>query len=69
MVLNQVAAVLFDYIRDVIYNPVNADLDIDDLPEEFENLGKGLKYFVECVIETRELAHDLAKGNLTGAMP
>jgi len=67
--MDQVAAVLFDYIKNVIYDPAKAELDTESLPEDFENLGKGLKYFVECVMETRELASDLAKGNLTGATP
>jgi diguanylate cyclase (GGDEF)-like protein len=53
----------------VIYSPDNARLDIDKLPEDFRELGEGLKYFAECLIETRDLAKALAKGDLNGKLP
>ena len=60
---------LFNYLRDVIYDPANASLDIESLPENFRDLGGGLQYFAECVIEAKELAQALSKGDLTGQLP
>ncbi|MDR2578373.1 MAG: response regulator [Chitinispirillales bacterium] len=56
-------------MRDVIYEPANAVLDIEKLPEGFQDLGSGLQYFAECVIETNRLARSLSKGDLTDELP
>ncbi|MDR3255653.1 MAG: diguanylate cyclase [Synergistaceae bacterium] len=64
-----VADILFAYLRDVIYSPDKASMDLETLPEEFQNFGKGLLYFVECVMETTALAKDLSKGELSGKWP
>ena len=61
--------VLFNYLSNVIYDPSKAVLDVEKLPEEFQDLGNGLQYFSECVIETKTLAQALAKGDLTGKLP
>ncbi|MCL2231564.1 MAG: diguanylate cyclase [Treponema sp.] len=66
---DSVAEYLFSYLRDVIYNPEKAVLDIAKLPEEFQDFGKGLKYFAECVMEGNDLARALSKGDLTGKLP
>ena len=63
------AALLFNYLRDVIYDPVHASLDPAELPEEFVDLGKGLMYFIHLVNEATTMAKELAKGNLHGSMP
>lgn len=55
---------LFDYLRDVLYSPADATLDIDSLSEDFKDLGKGLVYFGQSLTETRVLAKELSKGNL-----
>jgi diguanylate cyclase (GGDEF)-like protein len=60
---------LFEYLRDLIYNPSKARLDVSQLPEEFVMLGKGLVYYAECVAETTALARDLSKGELDGKTP
>ena len=31
--------ILFNYLRDVLYEPKNADLDVEKLPEEFKKFG------------------------------
>ena len=67
--MNSVAKAMFDYIHDVIYDPDSASLNLEDLPDDFLDFGKGLLFFGKCVIETRELAKALAKGNLTGEIP
>ena len=60
---------LFNFLHDVIYDQSNAFLNIDDLPEDFINLGSGLQYFAECVMETKELAQSLSRGILNGKLP
>ena len=49
--MDPVAEILFNYLHDVIYNPTNAMLDIESLPEGFQDFGNGFRYFAECVIE------------------
>ena len=69
IILADVAEELFSYLRDVIYDPANASLDVGNLPENFRDLGGGLQYFAECVIEAKELAQALSKGDLAGQLP
>jgi len=66
---NNAAENLFSYLHNVIYDHNNASLDIDHLPEDFINLGSGLQYFAQCVIETKELAQALSRGVLNGKLP
>jgi signal transduction histidine kinase/DNA-binding response OmpR family regulator len=61
--------VLFDYLRDVIYNPTKAKLDPDSLPGEARNLGLGIMFLAECIRETRAFANSLARGDLGAQMP
>ena len=68
-VASPVADALFNYLSDVIYNPANAALDIESLPEDFRDFGSGLRYFAELVMETKVMAQALAKGDLTGKIP
>ena len=64
-----IADILFAYLKDIIYNPVNAHLNADELPDDFKDLGKGLQYFCNCLVEASALAKELAKGNLDCPMP
>ncbi|MCL1980722.1 MAG: hypothetical protein FWG62_06570, partial [Proteobacteria bacterium] len=67
--MDQVAQILFDYLRDVIYSPEQAALDVETLPQDFRDLGEGLRYLAECTFETRRFAQDLSRGDLDGPMP
>jgi len=67
--LKTVADTLFDYLRDVIYEPAAASLDPEALPEEFRMFAKGLLYFCESVGEARVLSKNLAAGELDCALP
>lgn len=67
--MESVAMILQDYLNSVIHDPDNAFLDLKKLPEEFQELGKSLIYFSECVAETTVLAREIAKGNLGVALP
>jgi diguanylate cyclase (GGDEF)-like protein len=58
---------LFNYLRDAIYNPAAANLDVEKLPEDFRDYGKGLRYYTACVAEVTALANALSKGDLNGA--
>ena len=68
-VLNSPQELLFAYLRDVIYDPTNAKLNIDDLPFEYQKFAKGLVLYVEMVTETNKLVSDLAEGNLDCKIP
>ena len=67
--MESVEVVLFNYLRDAIYEPDDAFLDIEKLPENFREYGQGLKYFVDCVTEARGFAMSLSKGDLAGTVP
>ena len=60
---------LFNYLHDVIYDSANAVLDVETLPENFRDFGKGLKYFAENVMETKALAKALSAGVLNDKLP
>ena len=67
--MEPVADILFDYLRDVIYNPSKAVLDVGKLPEPYQDLGSGLQFFAGCVMEAKELAQALSTGNLDAKLP
>ena len=64
-----VAEVFFNYLRDAIYNPAKAELDLEKLPSEFQDFAKGLVYYTGCMQEVTNMVQDLAKGNLHGKVP
>ena len=64
-----VEEVLFNYLRDVLKNPVTAVLDLEKLPEKFQKFGQGLLYIVKCLAETTVLAKSLSQGDLDGPWP
>ena len=43
--------ILFEYLRDIIYDSENAKLDLEQLDEPFWKLGKGLQYLDKAVKE------------------
>ncbi len=63
------AETLFNYLRDVLYDPDHAALNIDDFEEECRMLAEGMQYFANCIQEQRELARALSKGNLSVKLP
>lgn len=67
--MDPVAEKMYNYLRDVIYDPPKAVLPTEELPEGFRDFGNGLRYFAECVMETKTLAQALARGDLTGEIP
>lgn len=57
-----VADTLFEYLRDVLYDTENASLNVDALPEDFQDLGKGIIFFADCIIEIRQVTQALSRG-------
>lgn len=68
-IVSQTAVLLFEYLKEVIYSPDKAQLDIDKLDEEYKDLGRGLKYIAMCLNEERKFAYELARGNLHSEIP
>lgn len=68
-VLQAAADILFTYLRDAIYNPSNASLDLEQLPEELRKFGQGLQLYNNMVFEMKTLAKELAAGNLNCQLP
>jgi diguanylate cyclase (GGDEF)-like protein len=56
-------------LRDVLYSPHRAALDITTLSEDFQELGEGLVYFSTALKESRTLAVKLSRGDLSGPLP
>jgi len=67
--VDPVAKILFEYLRDVIYNPARAALDMESLPPGFRDFGEGLQYLAGCLIESKNLAQALSKGDLENFTP
>mgnify|MGYP000844599911 CR=1 FL=1 len=63
------AKILFDYMHDIIYDPDNANLELDSLRSGFRELGKGMQYFAACLKETQVLAKALSQGRLDIPLP
>ncbi|MGN0466973.1 MAG: diguanylate cyclase domain-containing protein [Lachnospiraceae bacterium] len=59
---NEPQEILFKYLENVLYHPENANLDVDCLPEDFQKLGKGIKFVGECLMESDHLAKIIASG-------
>ena len=67
--MDPTALIMWNYLEKVIYEPANARLDVDALPKGFQEFGKGLRYFAECIIETNNFSKALARGELTMDLP
>jgi len=60
---------LFNYLRDAIYAPDKASLNVEELPDQLQELGSGIKYYTQCAMEASAFALALSKGALDGALP
>ncbi|MCL2163597.1 MAG: diguanylate cyclase [Oscillospiraceae bacterium] len=67
--MSSTSDILFDYLRDFFYDPSKANLDIDELDDDYVLLGRGLMFFAECFTQYNELATALAKGDLSVRPP
>ena len=67
--MDPTAEYLFEYLRDVLYNPSHAKLELSNLPEDFKDLGEGLVFFARCIGEVKVFSTALASGDLTMETP
>jgi len=67
--MDNVAEILYEYLRDVMYSPARAKLDVDALPGEFRELCHAMVYLANCIAETRAFAKSLSKGDLSCMPP
>lgn len=67
--MDNTAQILFEYLKDIIYRPAEAKLDLDVLPADFRKLGMGMQQLAEWVLEEREFAKAMAKGDLSKEPP
>ena len=58
--------ILFEYLRDIIYDSENAELDLEQLDEPFWKLGMGLQYLDKAV---KDYSAEISKGNLSIEAP
>lgn len=61
--------ILFEYLRDIIYDSENAKLDLEQLDEPFWKLGMGLQYLDKAVKEMKHYSAEISKGNLSIEAP
>ena len=64
-----VSNLFFSYMRNIIYSPSEASLDIENLPDQFTMSGKGLVALNNFIQETKIFANEIANGNLHGEIP
>lgn len=67
--MDPTAKLLLNYIKDVLNAPESAALDIQQLPEGFQDFGKELKSFAECILEASEIVKLLSNGHLSVKLP
>ena len=61
--------ILFEYLRDILYNPKVQSLDVNTLDEPYRKLGMGLQYLENAVKEMKSYSAALSKGNLSVKVP
>jgi len=67
--MSSTSELLFEYLKKIFYEPSEAELDLEQLDEDYVNFGKGLKYFASCVAEYKEYAEALSRGDLSIPLP
>jgi len=67
--LNKTSELLFDYLKNIFYGSKDAQLNLEELDEDFVNVGKALVYFTHCYSECRTFASSIAAGDLEAALP
>ncbi|MEG1435089.1 sensor domain-containing diguanylate cyclase [Gordonibacter sp.] len=65
----QVADILFNCLKDILFSPDSARIEYERLPKAFKQLGEGLDYLLQCVNENRCFVTQLSQGNLDALPP
>ena len=60
---------LFEYLRSILYDQQIHALDVKELDEPYQKLGKWLAFLQQAVEEMLAYTEDLSRGNLSGAYP
>ena len=60
---------LFSYLKNVIYHPDKAELDVNTLEAHMQRLGQGLKFLDICLKETKQLSDNLENGKYLEQVP
>ncbi len=60
---------LFNYLRDVMYDTSHTYLEINELHKDCRKLGEEIKYFAECLREVQEFSKSLSHGDLNVKLP
>ena len=63
--MDKTPEILFAYLKDILYHPSRAKLNLEELSPDYRKLGQGLQYLADWVKESNEFAQALAKGDLT----
>ena len=68
--LNKDLNTYFEYLRDVLYYPKRANIELDSLSDEdYREFGEAIVSFCDMVMETRVLAGHLSRGELDIQLP
>ena len=62
-------ALLFEYLRSILYDSSVQKLDISELDESHQKLGKGLQYLDHAIQEMKSCSAALSNGNLSAFTP
>jgi len=62
--MEDVMQLLFNYLKNILYDPDNASLDVDSLPDDVKEFANGLVFFSNFVLEAKHLAMALSRGEL-----
>ncbi|MCH3968439.1 MAG: GGDEF domain-containing protein [Atopobiaceae bacterium] len=57
-------SLLMEYLRNVIYDPQKAELDLAELPPSHRRLGEALVFLGQCAKEDRSFAKEIMAGNI-----
>jgi len=60
---------LFEYLRSILYDSSVQELDISELDESHQKLGKGLQYLDHAIQEMKACSAALSNGNLSAFTP
>ena len=68
-ILKQVADIISNCLRAIIYDPSSVSAEVNNLPEPFGDVGRGLQYLNEMILEAKSFAKELSTGNLNCPFP
>lgn len=67
--MDKTADILFQYLKNILYFPEKASLELSELPPDFQKLGQGMLFLAECVRDSRAFTRALANGDLSVTPP